>query len=87
MWESVNSVFYFQKIINHLRLTSHAAMYSPTIPPPVVQQVISSMRIIMGKDGTNEGRLFNWYNIKPYSYTDTFFLMPLQQTTFEIIVA
>ncbi|XP_060573155.1 serine palmitoyltransferase 2-like [Ruditapes philippinarum] len=43
------------KLINHLRCNSHAAIYSPTIPPPVAQQIITSMRIIMGLDGTNEG--------------------------------
>ncbi|KAL3873457.1 hypothetical protein ACJMK2_036572 [Sinanodonta woodiana] len=45
-----------KRLINHLRLHSHAAMYSLSMPPPVVQQIISSMRIIMGLDGTNEGK-------------------------------
>lgn len=31
------------------------------MPPPVAQQVISTMRIIMGKDGTQEGLLFKIY--------------------------
>ncbi|XP_060562907.1 serine palmitoyltransferase 2-like isoform X1 [Ruditapes philippinarum] len=44
-----------KKLINHLRCHSHASIYSPTMPPPVAQQVISSMRIIMGLDGTNQG--------------------------------
>ncbi|WAR19214.1 SPTC2-like protein, partial [Mya arenaria] len=44
-----------KKLINHLRCNSHASMYSPTMPPPVAQQVITSMRIIMGLDGSGEG--------------------------------
>ncbi|XP_052766413.1 serine palmitoyltransferase 2-like [Mya arenaria] len=43
-------------LINHLRLTSHMSVYSPATQPPVVQQVLSSMKIIMGKDGTLEGK-------------------------------
>jgi hypothetical protein len=34
------------------------------MPPPVAQQVISSMKIIMGLDGTNEGKyIFHPLNI------------------------
>ncbi|XP_045170567.2 serine palmitoyltransferase 2-like [Mercenaria mercenaria] len=45
-----------KKLINHLMLSSHSSVYSPSMPPPVAQQVISSMKIIMGLDGTNEGK-------------------------------
>lgn len=45
-----------KRLINHLRLHSHASVYSCTMSPPVTQQIISSMRIIMGKDGTDEGK-------------------------------
>ena len=44
-----------QDIINHLRAHSHATTYATSMPAPVAQQVITSMSIIMGKDGTNEG--------------------------------
>ncbi|XP_052106800.1 serine palmitoyltransferase 2-like [Mytilus californianus] len=43
-------------LINHLKLQSHASIYSCTMAPPVTQQIISSMSIIMGEDGTNEGQ-------------------------------
>ena len=49
------SDLYLQKLINYLRSHSHAAVYSPTMPPPVAQQIITSMSIIMGRDGTGEG--------------------------------
>ncbi|XP_045620042.2 serine palmitoyltransferase 2 isoform X1 [Procambarus clarkii] len=43
-------------LINYLRVTSHAQVYASSMPPPVAQQIITSMTIIMGKDGTSEGR-------------------------------
>lgn len=45
-----------RKLINHLRIHSHAACYATSMSPPVAQQIISSMRIIMGEDGTSEGQ-------------------------------
>ncbi|XP_052275976.1 serine palmitoyltransferase 2-like [Dreissena polymorpha] len=45
-----------KRLINHLRVNSHVSVYAPTMPPPIAQQVITSMTIIMGKDGTNEGK-------------------------------
>lgn len=36
-------------------MNSHAACYASSMSPPVAQQIITSMRIIMGEDGTHEG--------------------------------
>lgn len=44
-----------KKLINHLRCHSHAAVYSPSMPPPAAQQIITAMQVVMGLDGTNEG--------------------------------
>jgi serine palmitoyltransferase len=44
-------------LINHVRLNSHAQCYASSMSPPVIQQIISSIRVIMGLDGTNDGRL------------------------------
>lgn len=44
-----------QAIVDHIRANSHASAYSASMAPAVVQQVISSMRIIMGEDGTDNG--------------------------------
>ncbi|GFS16232.1 serine palmitoyltransferase 2, partial [Elysia marginata] len=51
-----------KRLINHLKVHAHSFIYSTAMSPPVAQQVISSMRIIMGKDGTQEGLLtmFPW---------------------------
>jgi 7-keto-8-aminopelargonate synthetase-like enzyme len=46
-----------RRLIDHLRVNSYAPVYAEAMPPPVLQQVISSMRMIMGEDGTNEGRI------------------------------
>ena len=44
-----------QEVINYLRSASHSSTYAASMPGPVAQQIISSMTIIMGDDGTNEG--------------------------------
>jgi len=45
-----------KKLINHIRTTSFADYYASSMSAPVAQQIISTMRIIMGEDGTNEGQ-------------------------------
>ena len=45
-----------QKLIDHIKAHSHSCAYASSMPPPVAQQVISSMRLIMGLDGTNQGK-------------------------------
>ncbi|XP_045124687.1 serine palmitoyltransferase 2-like isoform X1 [Portunus trituberculatus] len=45
-----------KELVNHLRVNSHAQSYAVSMSPPVAQQIITSMSIIMGKDGSNEGR-------------------------------
>uniref|UniRef100_A0A914CN92 serine C-palmitoyltransferase n=1 Tax=Acrobeloides nanus TaxID=290746 RepID=A0A914CN92_9BILA len=42
-------------VISHLRKSSPTGYYSMPMSPPVAQQIIESMSIIMGKDGTIEG--------------------------------
>eukprot|EP00045_Choanoeca_perplexa_P010868 m.112801 g.112801 ORF g.112801 m.112801 type:complete len:185 (+) comp15421_c0_seq9:149-703(+) len=44
-----------QAVIDALRTHSHSNGYATSMSPPVVQQVLTSMRIIMGRDGTNDG--------------------------------
>ncbi|XP_064091846.1 serine palmitoyltransferase 2-like isoform X1 [Macrobrachium nipponense] len=45
-----------KELINHLRVNSHAQMYAVSMSPPVVQQIITSMSTIMGKNGNDDGR-------------------------------
>lgn len=45
-----------KKLIDWIRLNSHSQVYAEGMSPLVCQQIISSLRIIMGEDGTNDGR-------------------------------
>ncbi|XP_024881966.1 serine palmitoyltransferase 2 isoform X2 [Temnothorax curvispinosus] len=42
-------------LINHIRIYGHAHTYAASMSPPVTQQIITSMRIIAGEDGTDAG--------------------------------
>lgn len=48
--------FFHQELINYLRVNSHAHSYASSMSPPVAQQIITSMRIIAGEDGTDAGQ-------------------------------
>lgn len=48
--------FVCQELIDYLRCHSHSALYATSMSPPVAQQIITSMKIIMGEDGTTLGR-------------------------------
>lgn len=52
-------IAFCQELIDYLRRHSHSAMYATSMSPPVAQQIITSMKIIMGEDGTTLGR---WKN-------------------------
>ncbi|MEQ2252694.1 Serine palmitoyltransferase 2 [Ilyodon furcidens] len=41
-----------RELIDYLRCHSHSAVYATSMSPPVVEQIITSMKCIMGEDGT-----------------------------------
>lgn len=45
-----------KNLISFLRANSHAHCYASSMAPAVTQQIITSMKIMMGLDGTNEGQ-------------------------------
>jgi serine palmitoyltransferase len=45
-----------KSLISFLRANSHAHCYASSMAPAVAQQILTSMKIIMGLDGTNEGK-------------------------------
>ena len=45
-----------KEIIDAMRMQSHSNIYAMSISPPVCAQIIASMKIIMGRDGTNDGK-------------------------------
>ncbi|XP_063146244.1 serine palmitoyltransferase 2 [Candoia aspera] len=46
-----------KELIDYLRVYSHSTVYATSFSPPVVQQIITSMKCIMGEDGTTLGKL------------------------------
>ena len=42
-------------LINFLRVNSHASCYASSMSPPVTAQILTSLKIIMGLDGSNDG--------------------------------
>uniref|UniRef100_A0A6B2L2A3 serine C-palmitoyltransferase n=1 Tax=Arcella intermedia TaxID=1963864 RepID=A0A6B2L2A3_9EUKA len=45
-----------KELINHLRQSSFATLYSTSMSPGCCQQILTSMGIIMGEDGTDQGK-------------------------------
>ncbi|KAI8827567.1 serine palmitoyltransferase component [Chytriomyces hyalinus] len=45
-----------KEIIDHIRFTSHSSVYAESITAPILQQIITSMRIIMGEEHGADGR-------------------------------
>ncbi|XP_068730448.1 serine palmitoyltransferase 2-like [Montipora capricornis] len=45
-----------EDIINHIKGHSYSATYASFMSPPVVMQIISTMKIIMGEDGSDNGK-------------------------------
>ncbi|CAM4647835.1 hypothetical protein PO909_011571 [Leuciscus waleckii] len=43
-------------LIDYLRAHSHSAIYATSMSPPVLEQIITSMKCIMGEDGMTIGR-------------------------------
>ncbi|XP_077095335.1 serine palmitoyltransferase 2 [Siphateles boraxobius] len=43
-------------LIDYLRTHSHSAIYATSMSPPVLEQIITSMKCIMGEDGMTIGR-------------------------------
>ncbi|KAJ8674239.1 hypothetical protein QAD02_005501 [Eretmocerus hayati] len=43
-------------LINYLRIYSHAHTYAVAMSPPIAQQIITSMKLIAGEDGTDAGK-------------------------------
>uniref|UniRef100_A0A1A8FKA8 serine C-palmitoyltransferase n=1 Tax=Nothobranchius korthausae TaxID=1143690 RepID=A0A1A8FKA8_9TELE len=44
-----------KELIDFLHANSHSAVYATSMSPPVVEQIITSMKCIMGEDGTTIG--------------------------------
>ena len=45
----------FQELIKYLKYTCPAHLYATSISPPAAQQIISSIKVILGEDGSSRG--------------------------------
>lgn len=48
-------ILFFKELIDTLRRSTYATLYSSSLAPGAAQQVLSSIIIIMGEDGTDLG--------------------------------
>ncbi|KAG7259298.1 LOW QUALITY PROTEIN: hypothetical protein CRUP_026665 [Coryphaenoides rupestris] len=69
-----------KELIQFLRGHSHSALYATSMPPPVAQQIITSMKTIMGEDGTTLGA----ERLKQLSENTTYFRRKLRAMGFII---
>ncbi|CAL8393210.1 serine palmitoyltransferase 2b [Gadus morhua] len=69
-----------RELIQYLRSHSHSAVYATSMPPPVAQQIITSMTTIMGEDGTSLGA----DRLRQLSENTTYFRRKLREMGFII---
>ncbi|XP_042156927.1 serine palmitoyltransferase 2-like [Oncorhynchus tshawytscha] len=69
-----------RELIDYLRSHSHSAIYATSMSPPVSQQIITSMKIIMGEDGTTLGVV----RLRQLSENTTYFRRKLREMGFII---
>ncbi|XP_072535764.1 serine palmitoyltransferase 2b [Salminus brasiliensis] len=69
-----------KELIDYLRTHSHSAIYATSMSPPVIQQIITSMKCIMGEDGTTLGQ----ERLRQLSENTTYFRRRLQEMGFII---
>ncbi|XP_031728684.1 serine palmitoyltransferase 2b [Anarrhichthys ocellatus] len=69
-----------KELIDYLRCYSHSSLYATSISPPVAQQIITSMKIIMGVGGTTLGA----DRLRQLSENTTYFRRKLREMGFII---
>jgi len=45
-----------KSLIDYLRHTSYGSVYATAMSPPCAEQALAALKVIMGEDGTNEGK-------------------------------
>lgn len=46
-----------KRVIDHIRVHSFSSYYAAAMAPPIAQQIISVLKVIMGENGCNDGKL------------------------------
>lgn len=67
-----------KKLIDYLRTRSHSSCYAGSMPTPVIQQIMVSMRTIMGEDGTDDG----WRRLRRIARNALYFRSRLREMGF-----
>lgn len=67
-----------KNVIDYLRLKNHSFSYAESITPVVAQQIMTSLSVIRGDDGTNDGRK----RIKQLADNSVYFAARLRQMGF-----
>ncbi|KAI9120625.1 hypothetical protein K1719_007658 [Acacia pycnantha] len=70
-----------KELIQYLKYTCPAHLYATSISPPAAQQIISSIKVILGEDGSNRGAQ-KFAQIRENS---NFFRSELQKMGFEVL--
>ncbi|CAJ1953323.1 unnamed protein product [Sphenostylis stenocarpa] len=68
-------------LIQYLKHTCPAHLYATSISPPAAQQIISSIRVILGEDGSNRGA----HKLAQIRENSNFFRSELQKMGFEVL--
>ena len=57
-------------MIDHIRIASHSAVYAASMSPPVVEQIVSVLNLLLDNDEEHEGR-FDTENMCIYDQIDS----------------
>ncbi|TKY62998.1 Long chain base biosynthesis protein 2d [Spatholobus suberectus] len=70
-----------KELIKYLKYTCPAHLYATSISPPAAQQIISSIKVILGEDGSNRGAK----KLAQIRENSNFFRTELQKMGFEVL--
>ncbi|CAN4100589.1 unnamed protein product [Withania somnifera] len=70
-----------KELIKYLKYTCPAHLYATSISPPAAQQIISSIKVILGEDGSNRGA----QKLASIHENSNFFRSELQKMGFEVL--
>ncbi|KAJ6874382.1 hypothetical protein NC652_034150 [Populus alba x Populus x berolinensis] len=70
-----------KELIQYLKYTSPAHLYATSISPPAAQQIISSIQVILGEDGSSRGA----QKLERIRENSNFFRSELQKMGFDVI--
>ncbi|PON95692.1 Pyridoxal phosphate-dependent transferase [Trema orientale] len=70
-----------KELVQYLKYTCPAHLYGTSISPPAAQQIISSIKVILGEDGTSRGA----QKLEQVRENSNFFRSELQRLGFEVL--